>query len=496
MTLLLADLLQHVPTQLVLGDVHTGVTGVGADSRAVRPGDVFVAVKGVHSDGHQFIVGAMDQGAKVIVAETLPADPRIGQEVVGIRVENSAEALGLLASAWYGHPSATFSLIGVTGTNGKTTTATLLYQLFTQLGYTCGLVGTVENRVGDQMAPSTHTTPGPVALQHLFRQMADAGCTHVFIETSSHAIHQRRIAGAQFRGAVFTNLTHDHLDYHQTFAAYRDTKKQLFDGLPPEASALVNLDDKNGAFMLQNTRAAKHSYGLTKPANFKGKVLENSLLGLHMMFDGQPVHARMIGLFNAYNLLAAYAVARLLGEDSQAVLTALSNLPGAEGRFDCMPHPGKTGAMGIIDYAHTPDALEKVLETIREFKRPHGRVITVVGCGGDRDRTKRPLMAQVAARLSEQVIFTSDNPRSEEPEAILREMELGLSSEQLPKTIVIENREQAIRTACRLQQNDDIVLVAGKGHEKYQEIKGVKYPFDDKALLQVEMANAIPLGKR
>lgn len=496
MTSMLVDLLQHVPAQLVRGDVHTGVSGVGADSRAVRPGEVFVAVKGVHSDGHQYILGAMDRGAKAIIAEMLPADPRIGREVVGIQVANSAEALGLMASAWYGHPSAEFALIGITGTNGKTTTATLLHQLFTQLGYTCGLVGTVENRVGERVITSTHTTPDAVSLQHLFRQMADAGCSHVFIESSSHAIHQRRIAGAQLRGAVFTNLTHDHLDYHHTFAAYRDVKKQLFDSLTPDAFALVNADDKNGAFMLQNTRAAKHRYGLATSANFKGKILENSLLGLHILIDDQPVHARLVGTFNAYNLLAVYGVAMLLGQDTQAVLTALSNLQGAEGRFDCMPHPGKSGALGIVDYAHTPDALEKVLETIRQFKRPNGRVITVVGCGGDRDRTKRPLMAQVAARLSDQVIFTSDNPRSEEPEAILREMELGLSAEQLPKAIVIENREQAIRTACRLQQNDDIVLVAGKGHEKYQEIRGVKYPFDDKALLQGEMANAIPMGKR
>jgi UDP-N-acetylmuramoyl-L-alanyl-D-glutamate--2,6-diaminopimelate ligase len=400
------------------------------------------------------------------------------------------------ACAKTGHPSQGMDVFGVTGTKGKTTVAFLLQHCLTALGERTALMGTVENRFETWREAAKLTTPGSEDLQAMLAQFRNAGATTVAMEVSSHGLDQFRPWGVRFAGALFTNLTHDHLDYHKTFADYRDAKKKFFDDLPKTAFALTNADDKNGAFMLQNTRAAKHRYGLTTLADFKGKILENSLLGLHILIDDQPVHARLVGTFNAYNLLAVYGVAMLLGQDTQAVLTALSNLQGAEGRFDCMPHPGKSGALGIVDYAHTPDALEKVLETIRQFKRPNGRVITVVGCGGDRDRTKRPLMAQVAARLSEQVIFTSDNPRSEEPEAILREMELGLSAEQLPKAIVIENREQAIRTACRLQQNDDIVLVAGKGHEKYQEIRGVKYPFDDKALLLLEMANAIPLGKR
>ncbi len=496
MTRILAELLDHLPTLRVTGDARAEVSAVTSDSRAVQPGSVFVAVRGTQVDGHQFISEALKLGARAIVAEQLPEDPRLGTIITGIQVSDSATALGLLAAAWYNHPSAAFELVGVTGTNGKTTTVTLLHQLFTALGYTCGLVGTVENRIGESVLPSTHTTPDPVALQRLFRRMADAGCTHVFMETSSHAIDQRRIAGAQFRGAVFTNLTHDHLDYHGTFAAYRDAKKKLFDDLSSEAFALINADDKNGTFMLQNCRAQKSTYALLKPATFKSKVLENSLPGLHMQIDGQAVHARLIGLFNAYNLTAAYGVACLLGEQPEAVLTTLSNLKGAEGRFECLPHPHLSGAMGIVDYAHTPDALQNVLETVRELKRSSGRVITVVGCGGDRDRAKRPLMAHTAARWSEQVILTSDNPRSEEPQDILREMETGLEADQRAKTLTIENREQAIRTACRLQRTDDIVLVAGKGHEKYQEIKGVKHPFDDKQTLMREMAEAIPLVKR
>lgn len=400
-----------------------------------------------------------------------------------------------MASNYFNDPSNDLQLIGVTGTNGKTTTVTLLWQLFTRLGYKCGLIGTVENRVGEEVVPSTHTTPDAVQLHGLLRQMAEAGCSHVFMEVSSHAVHQRRIAGATFAGGVFTNLTHDHLDYHKTFAEYRDAKKKFFDDLPKTAFALTNTDDKNGAVMLQNAKAAKYTYGLRKPADFKAKIIENSLSGLHLELDGAELHARMIGEFNAYNLTAAYAVAMLMAKFTKPsrfskleTLTALSDLRGAEGRFDYINHPSKTGCIGIVDYAHTPDALEKVLETIQKLKKKNSRVITVAGAGGDRDKTKRPLMAQVSARLSDQLILTSDNPRTEDPAAILRDMEAGLDAEGLKKTLVIQDREQAIKTAIRLAGPNDVILIAGKGHEKYQDINGVKHPFDDKQVLLKAMS--------
>jgi UDP-N-acetylmuramoyl-L-alanyl-D-glutamate--2,6-diaminopimelate ligase len=405
------------------------------------------------------------------------------QAVTAVRVQDSAEVLGQMASNFYQNPSRDLTLVGVTGTNGKTTTVTLLWQLFTALGHCCGLIGTVENRIGDQVLASTHTTPDAVRLHQLLRQMADAGCSHVFMEVSSHAVHQRRIAGATFAGGVFTNLTHDHLDYHKTFAEYRDAKKRFFDDLPKTAFALSNADDRNGTVMLQNTKAAKLAYGLKKTADFKAKIIENSLAGLHLELDNTEIHARMIGEFNAYNLAAAYAVARTLGQEKTETLTALSDLRGAEGRFDYLNHPSKPGCIGIVDYAHTPDALEKVLETIQKLKKKGARVITVAGAGGDRDKTKRPLMAQVCARLSDQVILTSDNPRTEDPAAILRDMEAGLDAEALRKALTIQDREQAIKTAVRLAAPHDVILVAGKGHEKYQDIQGVKHPFDDKAIL-------------
>jgi UDP-N-acetylmuramoyl-L-alanyl-D-glutamate--2,6-diaminopimelate ligase len=368
----------------------------------------------------------------------------------------------------------------VTGTNGKTTIVTLLHQLFTQLGYKCGLIGTVENRIGTTTLSSTHTTPDAVRLQQLFREMADAGCTYIFMEVSSHAVDQRRIAGADFKGGVFSNLTHDHLDYHKTFAEYRDAKKRFFDELPAGAFALTNTDDRNGMVMLQNTQAQKNTYSLKKPAVFKSKILENALEGLYLQLDGEAIHARMMGEFNAYNLTAVYGTARLLGMDKMETLTVLSNLKGAEGRFESLLHPKKAGCFAIVDYAHTPDAIEKILETIGELKKKTAKIITVVGCGGDRDKTKRPVMAQTAARLSDQLILTSDNPRTEDPAAILRDMEAGLTAETLKKTLTISDRAQAIKAAERLAQPGDVVLIAGKGHEKYQDINGVKYPFDDK----------------
>jgi len=483
----LSHLLQNLQVLEAQGSTDIEIGQIRFDSRAVQPGDVFVAVKGAAVDGHQFIDIAIKNGAVAVVySEAVTSSHRL----TTVRVADSAEALGQMASNYFENPSEEISLVGITGTNGKTTTATLLWQLFTALGYKCGLIGTVENRVGEEVIASTHTTPDAVRLHALLRQMADAGCSQVFMEVSSHAVHQRRIAGATFAGGVFTNLTHDHLDYHKTFAEYRDAKKKFFDDLPKTAFALTNADDKNGAIMLQNTRAEKKTYGLKKSADFKAKIIENSLEGLHLELDGAQIHARMIGEFNAYNLAAAYGVATILSGLSKSsrlgkseILTTLSNLPGAEGRFDYINHPSKSGCIGIVDYAHTPDALEKVLETIAKLKKKSSRIITVTGAGGDRDKTKRPIMAQVSARLSDQLILTSDNPRTEDPAAILKDMEAGLDAAGLKKTLTIQDREQAIKTAIRLAGPNDVILVAGKGHEKYQDIMGVKHPFDDKALL-------------
>ncbi len=488
MTKTLFDILSNIAVIETAGPDPRKVTvsAIRFDSRQVQAGDLFVAVRGVGADGHDFVEKAIANGASAIVCEKFPASKFQGPI---LRVTDSAEALGLLAANFYGNPSERLKLVGVTGTNGKTTVTTLLWQCFSRLGHRCGLIGTVENRIGEEIVPSTHTTPDAVSLQALLRQMVDADCAYAFIETSSHAIHQRRIAGARFAGAVFTNLTHDHLDYHGTFAEYRDAKKRLFDDLPADAFALTNADDRNGRFLLQNTRAAKHDYGLKTSADFKAKILENALTGLHLRLDDEDFHARLIGEFNAYNLLAVYGTARLLGMDKFETMTALSDLHGAEGRFDYVSHPTKRDCIGIIDYAHTPDAVEKVLETIQKLKKRNSRVITVLGCGGDRDKTKRPFMAQVAARLSDQAILTSDNPRTEDPNAILHDMEAGLTPEDLKKTLTIENREQAIKTAVRLAGPGDIILVAGKGHEKYQDINGVKYPFDDRAMLEKQMSD-------
>jgi UDP-N-acetylmuramoyl-L-alanyl-D-glutamate--2,6-diaminopimelate ligase len=480
--MLLTHLLQNVPTRAVQGSTSLEIGQIRFDSRAVQPGDVFVAVRGAAVDGHQFIDKAIENGAAAVVCEQVPPG-FVAHHPSFIIVSDSAEVLGQMASNFYQNPSAALTLVGATGTNGKTTTVTLLWQLFSALGHKCGLIGTVENRIGDQVLASTHTTPDALRLHQLLRQMADAGCSHVFMEVSSHAIHQRRIAGATFAGGVFTNLTHDHLDYHNTFAEYRDAKKRFFDDLPQTAFALTNTDDRNGAVMLQNTKATKLTYGLKKTADFKAKIIENSLAGLHLELDNIEIHARMIGEFNAYNLAAAYAVACTLGQEKTETLTALSDLRGAEGRFDYLNHPSKPGCIGIVDYAHTPDALEKVLETIQKLKKKNARVIAVAGAGGDRDKTKRPLMAQVCARLSDQIILTSDNPRTEDPAAILRDMEAGLDAAGLRKTLTIQDREQAIKAAVRLAGPHDVILVAGKGHEKYQDIQGVKHSFDDKAIL-------------
>jgi UDP-N-acetylmuramoyl-L-alanyl-D-glutamate--2,6-diaminopimelate ligase len=455
------------------------VNGLHFDSRKVQPGSLFVAVKGTLSDGHTFITKATDMGAVAIVCEKLPES--INEKVVYVTVKDSAQALGIIASNFFGTPSEKMKLTGVTGTNGKTTTATLLYQLFSKLGYVVGLISTVENRIAEKIIPSTHTTPDPVQLNELLKRMVEAGCSHVFMEVSSHAVDQGRIAGLKFAGAIFTNITHDHLDYHKTFENYIKAKKKYFDDLNAEAFALVNADDKRGMVMLQNTKATKYTFGLKKMVDFKGKIITNSIEGLELEIGGKNVWFKMIGDFNAYNLLGVFGAAVLLGEEADEVLTQLSSLKGAPGRFELV-HPGSR-IVAIVDYAHTPDALQNVLETIAQFRTGNEQVITVVGCGGNRDKTKRPLMASIACRLSDKVILTSDNPRDEEPMEIIREMQTGVTPTEARKTLVIADREEAIKTACMMAKEKDIVLVAGKGHEDYQEIKGVKYPFDDRKVV-------------
>lgn len=477
----LADILYGVRIVAVNGDTGIAITDVQIDSRKVIAGSLFIAIKGAASDGHQFIQRAIEQGAVAIIGEELPNE--FVSDITYIKVNNSAEAAGQIAHQFYGQPSQQLRLVGVTGTNGKTTIATLLYKLFTGLGYTCGLVSTVENVIAGNIIPSTHTTPDAVSLNALLKQMADAGCSHVFMEVSSHAVHQHRIAGLTFAGGLFSNITHDHLDYHKTFDEYIKAKKGFFDSLPATAFAITNADDKRGAVMLQNTAAKKLSYSLKTVADFKGKILENSLTGLVMTVNDQEVHFRLIGEFNAYNLLAVYGAAVNLGEDKQQVLQCLSNLTGAEGRFDYVVSKGEK-VLGIVDYAHTPDALVNVLATIKKLRKGCEQVITVVGCGGDRDRTKRPVMGEVACEHSDKVIFTSDNPRSEDPLQILADMEEGLSISAKRKFVSIPDRKQAIKMAVSMAGAEDIVLIAGKGHEKYQEIKGVKQHFDDKEVLQ------------
>ena len=476
----LQDILYKVGITGINGDTGKEVSALVIDSRKAGEGNCFVAVKGTVSDGHQFISAAVSKGARSVVCEVIPEQP--DPAVTYVQVKDSAEALGLMAHNFYDGPSEKLKLVGVTGTNGKTTVATLLFKLFSGLQYHCGLLSTVQNQVGDRIVPSTHTTPDPIELNALLAEMAAEGCTHAFMEVSSHAIHQQRISGLHFAGGIFTNITHDHLDYHKTFDEYIRVKKSFFDHLPPAAFALSNLDDKRGTVMLQNSPARRLYYSLRSMADVKGRILENELTGLLMIVDEREVHFRLIGEFNAYNLLAVYGAAVALGEDKTEVLQVLSGLSGAEGRFDYILSP-KDRIMGIVDYAHTPDALQNVLATLLKLRKGTEQIITVVGCGGDRDRTKRPVMGEVACEHSDRVIFTSDNPRSEDPMEILREMEAGLGSAAKRKYLVIPDRAEAIKTAISLARAGDVLLVAGKGHEKYQEIKGVKHPFDDKAIL-------------
>jgi len=476
----LKDILYKVPLTSSYGNMNLEVKGLCFDSRKVQPGFLFVAVKGTQSDGHEFIGKAITMGASAILCEKLPET--INEAVAFVTVKNSALALGVASANFYGNPSEKIKLTGVTGTNGKTTTATLLFQLFRSLGYNVGLISTVENRINEKVIPATHTTPDPIQLNALLKQMVEEGCTHVFMEVSSHAVDQERIAGLRFAGAIFTNITHDHLDYHKTFENYIKAKKKFFDDLNSEAFALVNADDKRGMVMLQNTKAAKRSFGLKKMVDFKGKVITNTIEGLELEIGGKSVWFKMIGDFNAYNLLGVYGAAVLLGEDADEVLTKLSMLRGAPGRFELVLPGSKITA--IVDYAHTPDALKNVLETISQLRTGNEQVITVVGCGGNRDKTKRPLMASIACRLSDKVVLTSDNPRDEEPMEIIKEMQTGVTPSETKKTLVMADREEAIKTACMMAREKDIVLVAGKGHEDYQEIKGVKHPFDDRKVVE------------
>ena len=473
----LKDILYKVRLQSVSGSTDVNVASLCIDSRKVTAGACFIAIVGVAADGHQFIDIAIEKGATSIVCQIMPAVFQAG--VTYLQVQNTNEAVAWMSHHFYGEPSTKVKLIGVTGTNGKTTIATLLYKLFSSLGYTCGLISTVQNQIGEQIIAATHTTPDAISLNELLNQMVEAGCSHVFMEVSSHAVHQHRTTALDFDGGLFSNITHDHLDYHKTFDEYIKVKKAFFDGLNEQAFAISNLDDKRGAVMLQNTVARKYFYSLRDLADFKGKIIENGLLGLVLDINGLEVHFRMIGEFNAYNLLAVYGAAICLGEDKTTVLQILSNTTGAEGRFD-YTISAKDKVIGIVDYAHTPDALLNVLATIKKLKQGHERVITVVGCGGDRDKTKRPIMAEVACEYSDKAILTSDNPRTEDPQQILDDMVVGMLSQHKRKSLCILDRREAIKTAVDMAQPDDIVLIAGKGHEKYQDIKGVKYHFDDK----------------
>ena len=470
------EILANCNLMEIEGDKDIDILDMTFDSRKVKDGSLFFAVRGTQVDGHDYIDKAVAQGVKAIVCEKMPKTKADG--VTYIQVDSSAYVLGVAASNSFGNPSRKLKLVGVTGTNGKTTIATLLYRLFTDAGYSCGLLSTIENIISREVIPSTHTTPDPLELNALLQKMVESGCEYAFMEVSSHSVDQERIAGLHFAGGIFTNLTHDHLDYHKTMANYRNAKKKFFDNLPETAFALTNLDDKNGAVMLQNTRAKKLSYALKHDADFKGIVMESHFDGMLLKVNGVEVFTQLVGGFNASNLLAIYGAAIALGFNKEELLVEISKLKGANGRFD-MVH-SESGIVGIVDYAHTPDALENVLTTINDVRRHNETLITVVGCGGNRDTTKRPEMAAVAVKLSDRVILTSDNPRNEDPDEIIRQMKAGITSEDSHKVLSITNRHEAIRTAVALAKKGDIILVAGKGHENYQEINGIKNHFDDK----------------
>ena len=472
---LLSDILYKTRLEEIIGSTNVAISSVTFDSRKVKKDSLFIATRGTASDGHHYIELAIENGAVAVVCEDLPET--LKENVTYVKVLDSSASLGYIACNFYDNPSEKLKLVGITGTNGKTTTVTLLFNLFRGLGYNVGLLSTVENKINTTVIPSTHTTPDALALNELLAKMVEAGCQYAFMEVSSHAIVQHRITGLKFTGAAFSNITHDHLDYHKTFEEYIRAKKMFFDNLQDDAFALTNKDDRNGSVMLQNTKAKKYSYGLKSVADFKCRVVENHLNGLLLNIDNQEVWVKLIGSFNAYNVLVVYSIALLLKQDKVQVLTTLSNLNSVEGRFQYIK--SKNGIVAIVDYAHTPDALKNVLETIKDIRTGNEQVITLVGCGGDRDAAKRPIMAQIACEYSNKVILTSDNPRSEDPEDILNQMQAGISPVEMKKTLRISDRKEAIRTAVAFAKEGDIILIAGKGHEKYQEIKGVKHPFDD-----------------
>lgn len=471
----ITTLLEKIKVVNTIGDLGQEVKGIDSDSRNIKPGYMFIAVKGTTFDGHKFIDKAIELGAIAVVCEDMPETEQVG--VVYIIVKDSQLALGQLASAWYNYPSSKLKLVGVTGTNGKTTIATLLYKMFKIFGEKVGLLSTVCNYIGDRAVPSTHTTPDPISLNSLLNDMVEEGCTYAFMEVSSHSADQKRIGGLEFDGGIFTNLTRDHMDYHKTVDAYLKAKKSFFDSLTKSAFALTNADDKNGEVMLQNCKANKSAYSLKSMAEYKGKIIESRIDGTTLQINNREVETLFVGKFNAYNLLAVYGAACLLGKEPEEVLTAISMLVPVSGRFQTL---SKGGVTAIVDYAHTPDAISNVLQSITEVMRGKGEVISVIGAGGNRDKGKRPIMAQEAAKLSSQLILTSDNPRDEEPEQIIAEMKEGLTPAQLKKCLAITDRREAIRLAIRLAKPGDVILVAGKGHEDYQEIKGVKYHFDDR----------------
>lgn len=476
----LQELLKNVKPLAITGNADADITGVNIDSRKIEQGHLFVAQKGTQVDGHKFIPKAIELGARAILCEELPEEKTEG--VTYVQVESTEDAVGKVATVFYGEPSKKLQLVGVTGTNGKTTIATLLYNMFREMGHKCGLLSTVCNYIEDEAIPADHTTPDPIELNMLLARMVEAGCEYAFMECSSHAIAQKRIGGLKFAGGIFTNLTRDHLDYHKTFENYRNAKKAFFDGLPKPAFAVTNADDKNGMVMVQNTKATVKTYSVRQMADFRARVIEMHFAGMYLDIDGREVGVQFIGKFNVSNLLAVYGAARMLGKQPEEILVALSTLHSVSGRLEPIQSP--EGFTAIVDYAHTPDALENVLNAIHEVLDGKGHVITVCGAGGNRDKGKRPLMAQEAVRQSDQVIITSDNPRFEEPQDIINDMLAGLNEQQRKKVISIADRREAIKTACTLARKGDVILIAGKGHEDYQEIKGVKHHFDDREVVR------------
>nr|WP_321374935.1 UDP-N-acetylmuramoyl-L-alanyl-D-glutamate--2,6-diaminopimelate ligase [uncultured Bacteroides sp.] len=481
----LDQVIKNIQVTNIIGHSDIDLKGINSDSRKVESGHLFVAVKGTQTDGHSYISTAIEKGAIAVLCEELPTV--LSENVTYIQVKDTEDAVGKAATAFYGDPTSKLELVGVTGTNGKTTIATLLYDIFRHFGYKAGLLSTVCNYIDDEAVPATHTTPDPISLNELLGRMAEAGCKYVFMEVSSHSIDQKRISGLRYAGGIFTNLTRDHLDYHKTVENYLKAKKKFFDDLPKDAFALTNVDDKNGMVMLQNTKAKTYTYSLRSLCDFKGRILENHFEGMLLSFNEKELAVQFIGKFNASNLLAVFGAACLLGKKEEDVLLALSTLRPVAGRFDSLRSP--QGYTAIVDYAHTPDALVNVLSAIHEILEGKGKVITVVGAGGNRDKGKRPIMAQESVKGSDKVIITSDNPRNEEPQDIINDMLAGLNTEELKNVITIVDRKEAIRTACMLAQPGDVILVAGKGHENYQEIKGVKHHFDDKEVLREVFGN-------